>query len=136
MAITRLALSTPSASTDTLLYTSSRNALVSVIATNKSSSIAASIRVWVKPNGASTEAQNAYIVYDSIVPFTNTLETFRFPIVAGDQVYIKSSTANLSFSLSGIYESNGTSNITVATSSPSSPVIGDVYVNTETSGVK
>lgn len=135
MAITRLALANPSASTDTLLYTSSRNSLVSVIVTNKSVTTTTSIRVWIKPSGATLESQYAYIAYDVIVPIINTLETFRVPLVAGDQIYVRSSTANASFSLSGIYESNGTSNISVGTSTPSSPVIGDVFVNSATSGV-
>jgi hypothetical protein len=135
MAITRLALANPSASTDTLLYTSSRNALVSVIATNKSSASAMSIRVWIKPSGSTLESQYAYIAYDVVVPIINTLETFRVPVVAGDQVYVRASTSNASFSLNGIYESNGTSNITVGTTEPSSPVIGDVFVDTASSGV-
>jgi hypothetical protein len=135
MAITRLALSNPGATTDTLLYTSTRNALISIIATNKSASTAASVRIWVKPSGATLESQYSYMAYDTTVPILNTLETFRFPIVNGDQVYIRSSTANVSFSLNGIYESNGTSNITVGTTNPTSPVIGDVFVNTSNSGV-
>jgi len=135
MAITRLALSNPGATTDTLLYTSTRNALISIIATNKSASTAASVRIWVKPSGATLESQYSYMAYDTTVPILNTLETFRFPIVDGDQVYIRSSTANVSFSLNGIYESNGTSNIKVGTTLPSSPVIGDVFVNTSNSGV-
>ena len=135
MAITRLALANPAATTNTLLYTSARNAIVSVIATNKSSSIAASIRIWVKPSGATLDSQNAYISYDTTLPILNTLETFRFPIVNGDELYVRSSTADVSFSLNGIYESNGTSNISVGTTVPSYPVIGDVFVNTATQGV-
>lgn len=135
MAITRLALSNPPASTDTLLYTSNRNALVSVIATNKSASSAMYIRIWVKPSGATTESEYSYLAYDVTVPIVNTLETFRVPVMNGDEVYVRSSTANASFSLNGIYESNGTSHITVGTSAPSSPAIGDVFVNTTTNGV-
>lgn len=135
MAINRLALSNASAATDTLLYASTRNAIVSVIATNKNSSSSSNIRVWVKPSGSSTEAEYAYIAYDAVVPSLNTLETFRFPIVNGDQVYVRTSNATVSFSLNGIYESNGTSNITTGTSYPSSPAIGDVFVNTSTTAV-
>jgi hypothetical protein len=135
MAINRLALSNASAATDTLLYTSTRNAIVSVIATNKNSSSSSNIRVWVKPSGSSTEAEYAYIAYDAVVPLLNTLETFRFPIVNGDQVYVRTSNATVSFSLNGIYESNGTSNITTGTSYPSSPAIGDIFVNTNTTAV-
>jgi hypothetical protein len=135
MAITRLALATPTANVNTLLYTSSRNALVSIIATNKSSTAAASIRIWVKPAGATTESEYSFITYDAPVPLLNTLETFRVPIMNNDEIYIRASTSDVSFSLNAIYESNGTSNITTGTVVPSSPVIGDVFVNTSTSGV-
>jgi hypothetical protein len=134
MAINRLALSNPGAATDTLLYTASRDALVSVIATNKDSAYSSNIRVWVQPSGSSIPSQYAYIAYDSVVPSLNTLETFRFPIVNGDQIYVRTLNATVSFSLNGIYESNGTSNISVGTTAPSSPAIGDVFVNTVTSG--
>jgi hypothetical protein len=134
MAITRLALSNPAATTDILLYTSTRNSLISIIATNKSAVTAASVRIWVKPSGATLESQYSFMAYDTVVPISNTLETFRFPIMNNDQVYIRSSTANVSFSLNGIYESNGTSNISVGSTTPSSPAIGDVFVNTVTSG--
>jgi hypothetical protein len=134
MAINRLALSNPGAATDTLLYTASRDALVSVIATNKSSSASSNIRVWVQPSGSSSPSQYAYIAYDAVVPSVNTLETFRFPVTNGDAVYVRTLNATVSFSLNGIYESNGTSNISVGSTAPSSPAIGDVFVNTVTSG--
>lgn len=135
MAITRLALATPNANVNTLLYASTRNALVSIIATNKSATTSASVRIWVKPAGATTESQYSFISYDAPIPLLNTLETFRVPIMNNDEVYIRASTSDVSFSLNAIYESNGTSNITTGTSVPSSPVIGDVFVNTSTSGV-
>jgi hypothetical protein len=134
MAITRLALSNPGAATDTLLYTASRDALVSVIATNKDSLYSSNIRVWVQPSGSSSASQYAYIAYDSVVPAVNTLETFRFPIVNGDQIYVRTLNATVSFSLNGIYDSNGTSNISVGTTAPASPAIGDIFVNTVTYG--
>jgi len=130
MAIVRLALSNPPASTTTLLHTATRNSIVSVIATNKSLSTAANILMWVQPQGSSSESQYVYLAYDTIIPVTNSLETFRFPLNVGDSLYISSSTANLSFSLNAIYESNGTSNITASSTYPSNPAIGDVFVNT------
>jgi hypothetical protein len=135
MAIVRLALSTPAANTNTILYTATRNAIVSVIATNKSSTVAATTRIWVQPSGSSSESQYAFLTYDTSVPVSNTLETFRFPLNLGDVLYIRSSTANLSFSLNAVYESNGTSNITTGTTYPVNPSIGDIFVNTTTSGV-
>ena len=130
MAITRLAQSNPAANTDTLIHTSTRNAVVSIIATNTSSS-AAQVSMWTVPSGAGS-ANYVYHAYNSQLPGNNSLETFRFAIEDEDTLYVRSSTAFVSFSLNGIYESNGTSNITVASlsASPTSSVIGDVWVNT------
>ena len=108
MAISRLAVSNPSATTDTLLYTrtGSRDALASIIATNKSSTDA-TIRVWVVPSGQdAVPANHATIAYNSSVGGNNSLETFRFPVTPNDKVYIRASTADISFTLSGIDNTN------------------------------
>ena len=108
MAISRLALSNPSANTDVLLYTrsGSRDALASVIATNKSST-SATIRVWVVPFGQdATPANHATIAYNAPVEGNNSLETFRFPVTPNDKVYVRASTADVSFTLSGIDNTN------------------------------
>jgi hypothetical protein len=108
MAISRLAVSNPAQNTDTLIYTrsGSRDALASIIATNKSSD-AATIRVWVVPSGQdSTPANHATIAYNSAVGGNNSLETFRFPVTPNDKVYIRSSSADISFTLSGIDNTN------------------------------
>jgi hypothetical protein len=130
MAITRLAVSTPNSGTDTLIHSSDRNAIVSVIAANTSGS-AATIRAWAVPSGAVSASAYAYYAFDSVLPGNNTLETFRFAIEDGDNLYVRASTSFVSFSLNGIYESNGTSNITVASlsASPTSSVIGDVWLD-------
>jgi hypothetical protein len=86
--------------------TGSRDALTSIIATNKSSTTA-TIRVWVVPFGQdSTPANHATIAYDSAVAGNNSLETFRFPVTPNDKVYIRSSSADVSFTLSGIDNTN------------------------------
>ena len=108
MAISRLAVSNPAQNTDTLMYTrtGSRDALASIIATNKSSN-AATIRVWIVPFGQdSTPANHATIAYNSSVAGNNSLETFRFPVTPNDKVYIRSSSADVSFTLSGIDNTN------------------------------
>ena len=104
MAISRLATSNPSSETDTLLYTriGSRTALVSVIATNKGATSGA-IRVWVIPSGQdAVPANHSYIAYDSTVGANDSFETFRFPMIPDDKVYIRASNSNFSFILSGI----------------------------------
>jgi hypothetical protein len=108
MAISRLATSNPGANTSTLIYTrsGSRDALASIIATNKSST-AATVRVWVVPFGQDeVPANHATIAYDAPLAGNNSLETFRFPVTPNDKVYVRASTADISFMLSGIDNTN------------------------------
>lgn len=128
MAITRFALANPSADTDTLLYTATRNSVSSVIATNKDTS-SATVRVWAVPQGATLESEYAYLAYDAVIPPSNSLETFRFSFNSQDALYVRASSSNISFYLNGIYESTGNSFITVSSTAPSNPTIGDVWVN-------
>lgn len=123
MAIVRLAAATPPLNTDTILHTAVRGSLASVIATNISP-VSATVRIWVSSGGSAS-----YLAYDTILPGNNSLETFRFPLQPYDTVYVRSSNSSTSFSLNGIYESNGTSHITVSAVAPNAPVLGDVWVN-------
>jgi hypothetical protein len=104
MAISRLAISNPSADTDVLLYTrtGSRVALVSVIATNKSSD-SATLSVWVVPELQDANPQNHMTVSkDTPVTGNNSLETFRFALEPEDKLYIRTNSGDLSVSLTGI----------------------------------
>ena len=108
MAISRLAVSNPVADTSTLIYTrsGSRDALASIIATNKAATDA-TFRVWVVPVGQdAAPANHATIAYNSTVAGNNSLETFRFPVTPNDKVYVRSSSADISFTLSGIDNTN------------------------------
>ena len=108
MAISRLATSNPSSNTDVLLYTGTRTILTSVIATNKSSD-PATIRVWVVPlDQDAVPANHVFISYNVSITGNNSLETFRFPVVTGDKVYVRASTGDISFMLSGIDDTNVT----------------------------
>ena len=129
MAISRLAVSNPSANTNTLIYTrtGSRDALTSVIATNKSSD-AATIRVYVVPSGQdATPANHAFIAYESSVAGNNSLETFRFPVTPNDKVYVRSSSADISFTLSGVDNTNvsGTEYATVVAAAAAAQTTAD-----------
>lgn len=102
MAISRLATSNPSSNTDILLYAGSRTVLTSIIATNKSSD-PATIRVWVVPlDQEAAPANHIFISYNVTIGGNDSLETFRFPVVMGDKVYVRASTGDISFMLSGI----------------------------------
>ena len=102
MAISRLATYNPSSNTDSLIYNGSRTILSSVIATNKSSD-PATIKVWVVPlDQDAVPANHVYVAYNAAVGGNDSLETFRFPVVSGDKVYVRASTGDISFMLSGI----------------------------------
>lgn len=102
MAISRLATNNPASNTDILLYTGARTILTSVIATNKSSD-PATIRVWVVPLDQDAVAANhVFISYNVSISGNDSLETFRFPVLTGDKVYVRASTGDISFMLSGI----------------------------------
>lgn len=102
MAISRLATSNPSSNTDVLIYTGARTVLTSIIATNKSSD-PATVRVWVVPlDQDAVPANHVFISYNAAVGGNDSLETFRFPVVTGDKVYVRASTGDISFMLSGI----------------------------------
>lgn len=132
MGLRRLAISNPSANTDTTFFTSDGQYLVSVIAANTSTTTSANIRVWVQPSGSSSSSQYAYIVYDIPVDASNSYETFRFAINQNDIVKIRSTTANLSFQLYGLvqYDVNlGAGISTYSATAPISPVDGMIWVD-------
>lgn len=130
MAISRLAISNPGATTDTLLYTADRSSLASIIATNKASTVA-EVRVWVIPTGQdATPANWSYIAYDADITATNSLETFRFPVMTGDKIYVRSTTADVSFQIMGIYETGADTYVYAQPTQPTAPQIGDIWVDT------
>ena len=106
MAISRLATSNPAANTDILLYTAPRTILSSIIATNKSST-PATIRAWVVPLDQDIAPENhSFVCYNTPVGGNDSLETFRFALMTGDKAYIRASSADISFNLSGIDDTN------------------------------
>jgi hypothetical protein len=105
MAVQRMGVANPAANTNTLIHTAAASYLCSVIATNKGAS-AATVRSWVVPSGATLASQYAYMLYNVNVPVANTIESHRFAISIGDTVYVSSTSADVSFSLNGIYDSS------------------------------
>jgi hypothetical protein len=60
----------------------------------------------VVPSGATLASQYGYIVYDVPVPAANAIETHRFAISDGDSIWVRGNSADLSFSVNGIYDSS------------------------------
>ena len=105
MAVTRMGIANPSADTSTSLFTADAAYLCSVIATNKGGN-ESTVRVWVVPDGATSSSQHAYMLYNVTIPVSNAIESHRFAISLGDTVYVSATTADISFSLNGIYDSS------------------------------
>lgn len=96
--IQRVATVNPAANTDVKVYDSSTYLLASVIAANKETYPAA-ISVWVLDSITSSVG---YVCKDLPLSENNSFETFRFAANPNDEIYVRSSTGQVSFMLNGI----------------------------------
>lgn len=138
MGVRRLAVSNPSADTDTTLFTASNQLLVSVIATNTAST-SSDIRVWVEPSGSSASTEYAYMVYDLDVDAGNSFETFRFAANQNDVIKVRASENGTSFVAYGIiqYDVNlGVGISSYSSASPSDPIEGLLWVDSNDNSLK
>jgi hypothetical protein len=108
MPISRLGLVNPAANSDVVLYNASDSRLVSVTVANKSTTATPLLKVsiWVVPQGATIAAQYAYICFNLNVGLGQAFETFRFAVQNGDDVYVRATTANASFVMNGILQTD------------------------------
>lgn len=94
----------PSATTDTTLYTvpAGTQAVISTIVVANLTNTDATYRIALRPAGE-TLANKHYIAYDVLVGASDsTTLTIGLTLAATDVVTVYSSTANLSFNLSGM----------------------------------
>ncbi len=101
-AIERLNIVNPAANTNSVAFTSDSAFLVSVIATNKSTTSNALISVWIAPSGSDTAGGRGYIASNLPLSVSNTYETIRFAVNSTDVVRVEASTADVSFTVVGI----------------------------------
>ena len=101
-AIERLSIINPAANTHSVAFTSTGAYLVSVIATNKSTTVNAEISVWIAPGGSDTSTGRGYIASNLPLSVSNTYETIRFAVNENDVVRVEATTANVSFTVVGI----------------------------------
>jgi hypothetical protein len=137
MGLKRLGIKNPSVNTDTLIYTADGMYLASIIATNKSTSTTANIRIWVVPSGATLTSQYAYLAYDQDIVPQNTLETHRFALNQNDVVYVRSDTADMSFMINGLKQVDLELDVSLATYSataPENPIDGMLWVDKDGNG--
>lgn len=137
MGLRRLAISNPAANTDTTLFTSDNQYLMSVIAANKSTTTAANIRVWVEPSGSSSPSQYAYIVYDIPVDETNSYETFRFAVNQNDVIKVRANTPDISFQSYGLVQFDVNLGVGISSyqnAAPLNPVDGMIWIDADAAG--
>lgn len=108
MSITRLGIANPQAETDTALVSVTEPHLVSVIVANKSLFVnpATRVTIWIVPVGATVDTQYAYIASNLELSVGSSFETFRFGVLAGDTVFVRSTTGATSFHMSGILQND------------------------------
>jgi hypothetical protein len=106
--ITRLGISNPAANADSVLAAFDDPHLVSVIAANKSvtSTPLTKVSIWVVPANATVVSQYAYIGFNIGLSVGQSFETFRFAVNSGDTIYVRSTVSTVSFSCSGVPQSD------------------------------
>lgn len=104
MPIQRLGIVNPSANDNAVLAIFDGAHLVSVTVANKAINLTpiTKVSIWVVPANAVIESQYAYIAYNLEIPVGSSFETFRFGVIAGDTLYVRSNTNLTSFSCTGI----------------------------------
>jgi hypothetical protein len=130
MPITRLAIANPSANVQSTLYTADKVYIAAVVVANKGANPVL-VDIAVIPTGESLSTA-AYIVKNLSVAGGQAFETFKFSLNTGDRISVLANTAFASFSVTGMYESEGRQIISVKATSPSSPQIGDIWINSVT----
>jgi hypothetical protein len=109
--------------------------VVSVIITNRNAQDVA-VSIYLDPaNSGGDPAARAYMADNLVVGVGQTFETFRFALNVGDNIYVVSNTANVSFSATAAYEVEGRANVVYQPLAPGTPQVGDIWVNSITQDV-
>jgi len=99
--IKQLGIVNPNADTDTPIFQQGTPGLFIVSVTAANAGIEdARIDVWIQPSASAN--QIGYITNQLILPGRNSYETQKFTLTFDDSVYVKSTSASVSFVTSGI----------------------------------
>jgi hypothetical protein len=130
MPITRLGVHAPLVVNTAVSFAeATTSSVASVIVVNKGN-IDATVTIYVDPvdSGNAVDARS-YIVSNLTVQVGQAFETFRFALNVGDEIYASASTLDVTFSANALYENSGRSNIVYTAVQPSSPQVGDIWVD-------
>ena len=106
MSVTRLGVARPAVNASTLLASFTANHLISVVCANVAPTTTPELKIaiYVVPSGVTADSGYSYICSNLSIPLGSSFETFRFAVNQGDQLYVRSTTANASFSVFGILQ--------------------------------
>jgi len=132
MAAKRLGIANPVANTTTLLASVDTTGVASVIVANKGA-LVSYVTVWISPVDTGNDpGTRAYIVSNLAVSAGQSFESFRFPLVVGDELYVTADSASISFSANLLYETTGRAQVVYQATQPGFPSVGDIWVNSLT----
>ena len=135
MAVKRLALANPTANTETSLYSSNGSYVVSVIIANKGV-IDSKASIYHAVNGGLiSTSTTATIVKNLVISQGQSFETFRFAMNNNDVIWVVSDTPNLSFMLTGVYDTTASTFVSYRPTAPDTPSIGDIWIKDPSNAV-
>jgi hypothetical protein len=135
MPVKRLGVLAPTANSTQELVTSDVTCVASVIVANRGNT-ALDATIYIEPVATPGNPLNyVYIVSGLTVTEGQSFESFRFALDVGDKIWVRSTTANATFSATAAYESTGRANIVYQSTQPGSPQVGDIWVNSTTNAV-
>jgi hypothetical protein len=135
MPVKRLGVLAPAANSTQALVTSDVTCVASVIVANRGN-VDLNATIYIEPVATPGNPLNyVYIVSGLTVTEGQSFESFRFALDVGDKIWVRSTTANATFSATAAYESTGRANIVYQSTQPGSPQVGDIWVNSTTNAV-
>ena len=135
MAVKRLALANPSANTDTLLYSADKSYVVSVIIANKGVVDSKASIYHAVNGGLINTSTTATIVKNLTISQGQSFETFRFALNNNDVIWVQSDTPNLSFMLTGVFDTTASTYVSYSAAAPDTPSIGDIWIKSTTNAI-
>ena len=127
MPILRLGLVNPAANTDTALFNANANYLASVVVANKAinATPVTKVSIWIVPANAVQASQYAYIAFNITLEVGQSFETFKFALINGDSVYVRTTVAQSSFSINGVAQEDSAQPENIAQTFTNKVIRGD-----------
>lgn len=127
MPVSRNGVVNPIANIPTSLPAATKSGVASVIASNTAGTNALTT-IYVQPFNTSSATDRIYLAANLSVLVGQAYETFRFAVQPGDVVWCISDTNGVSFSMTLVYEVEGTTEVLYQENQPSFPDVGFIWV--------